>query len=131
MMNLELRERKYEIVVQVDDLPETADSFMKYLNLLGMLRERTDSRAILQLTGRDDPQEILLSYGGEDYYMELNYPMDDFGWEHPLLLANDHVSFENTVSILWEILVKETETGDIQSVNKSFRNITEDIYKDS
>ena len=60
--------------------------------------------------------------------MELIFPMDDFGWEHPLVLAADGIDFEGVKRILTEILMNQKDTEDIDLVLYSFRDVTTEVY---
>lgn len=93
-----------------------------------MVEQRQDLNTVLQLPEGNQPQSVLISHTGHGYYMELNYPMNDFEWSHPLLLANDNLTIEEAVDVLWFLLVEGTD--EIEIITNHFHEISSMIYED-
>ena len=60
--------------------------------------------------------------------MELAFPMDDFGWSHPLVLGREGLTYENVKASLTGILLERKDTDQIEEVMNNFRDITETVY---
>ena len=60
--------------------------------------------------------------------MELAFPMDDFGWSHPLVLRREDLTYENVRTILTGILLEKKDTDQIPEVMNGFRDITDAVY---
>ena len=54
--------------------------------------------------------------------------MDDFKWEHPLILANDSLTAEEAEEVLRSILVDETDQ--IEIIIEHFHEVSSSIYKE-
>jgi hypothetical protein len=83
---------------------------------------------VVRLPRHDDPREIRVSYHNGGYSMELAFPMDDFGWSHPLILRREGLTYENVRTILTGILLEKKDTDQIPEVMNGFRDITDAVY---
>ena len=111
-----------------DSLPAEKQRFDDMCIFIQIPEYPTPRNLKLQLPNHDDPQEINVSYSNGDYRMELIFPMDDFGWQHPLVLAAEGMSFDDVKQVLTEILIYQTETGDIELITERFRDVTTEVY---
>ena len=83
---------------------------------------------MIELPNHDDPQEIRVEYLENGYYLELRYPMDDFGWSHPLVLAGDGLEYKDIESVLNRVLLEEKSTEEIPIIMELLRDITESVF---
>ena len=83
---------------------------------------------VVRLPKHDDPREIRVSYKNGGYSVELTFPMDDFGWTHPLVLGCESLSYDDIKGILIGILIEGKDTGEIQTIMERFKDITEMLY---
>ena len=83
---------------------------------------------ILQMPNHDDPQEIKVSFKDGTYSMELCFPMDGFGWNHPMVLASEDLEYKDVKAILTEICLNQTETGDIPLIVERFKDVTAIVF---
>ena len=84
----------------------------------------------MSMPNNDDPQEIRIQWIDDGYFVGLTFPMNDFGWTHPLLLAAEGLPYEDVEMMIKEICMKQMETGDIELINKRFRDVTGEVYGD-
>ena len=122
------REKDYTAKVDIHQLPVNVNEITNYFKLLEMVEQRQDLNTVLQLPEGYQPQSVLISYTGRSYYMELSYPMDDFEWTHPLLLANYNLTIEEAADVLWFLLVEGTD--EIEIITNHFHEISSRIYED-
>ncbi len=83
----------------------------------------------VELPNHDDPQEIWIDYRESGYYLELTFPMNDFGWSHPLVLAGDGLEYEDIESVLNGILLERKSTEEIPVVMESLKDVTESVFE--
>jgi len=95
---------------------------------MDFVRQRQDVTVVIEIENSDDYQELRLSCTGEAYYLDITYPMDEFGWEHPLILADDRLTAAEAEEVLRSILVDENDQTDI--IMKRFRQVSGFIYGD-
>ena len=114
--------------VVFESLPADKNTFDDICIFIQIPEYPTPRTLKLKLPNHDDPQEINVTYSNGGYRMELIFPMDDFGWEHPLVLAADGIDFEGVKRILTEILMNQKDTEDIDLVSYSFRDVTTEVY---
>jgi len=114
----------------IDSLPVEKQSFDDICIFIQIPEYPTPRNLKLQLPNHDDPQEINISYCNGFYRMELIFPMDDFGWKHPLVLAAEGMSYDNVKGILTEILINQTDTRNIGLITEHFRDITSQVFED-
>lgn len=122
------REKDYTAKVGIHQLPVHVNDITNYFKMLEMVEQRQDLNTVLQLPEGYQPQSVLISYTGQGYYMELSYPMDDFEWTHPLLLANDNLTIKEAADVLWFLLVEGTD--EIEIITNHFHEISSRIYED-
>ena len=114
--------------VKVNSFPIDESEFPKYRQLMDFVQQRQDVTVVIEIQDSTEYQEIRLSYTGEAYYLEITYPMDDFKWEHPLILANDGLTAEEAEEVLRSILVEETDQ--IEIIIDHFHEVSSSIYKE-
>ncbi len=85
----------------------------------------------VEIPNYDDPREIWVEYRGNGYYLELSYPMDDFGWSHPLVLAGDGLEYKDIESVLNGILLEEKSTEELPVVVESLKDVTASVFGDT
>ena len=118
----------FNMKVAVKAFPISADDFPKYCRLLETVRQKQDFTASIVMEGSEDYNQILLSYTGEAYYLEILYPMDAYGWDHPLILANDSLTAEEAEGVLRSLLVDGTDQTEI--ITNHFHEISSSIYEE-
>lgn len=123
-----VRWKDYTYELTLAELPVSDEQFEAIVSILQSLQTRSDVSLIIKILNHDDPQEILVAYSGTSYYCELNFPMDDFEWDHPLLLARDGLSFDEVANLLWLITVCEMDTDDISLVYYHFKQVSTVIF---
>ena len=97
--------------------------------LLTLLQIDSKRNLKVLLPNSDDPEEINVSYADGKYSMRLSFPMDDFGWKHPLILGKDGMNYNEVKEILTEICVNQTSTMEIPAIENSFRDITAEVFE--
>ena len=129
-VDTEARWKDYTIEVTVHKLPIDEDNFAPYYKTTESLQTRTDASFEIQLQGEDDPSKILIAYGKNKYYVEFEFPMDDYDykWEHPLVLARDGLNLDDVAQLLWEKLVLNYSPEDIPLFYCAFGDWTSKIY---
>ena len=60
---------------------------------------------------------------GDGYHVEIGFDMEDFNWDHPLILGADDVSFEDTLDLFRRIGLNGEETGDIEYITNNFKDM--------
>ena len=122
--------QNYTYKVSLDRLPIGEKQINSFLRLLGMVKERKDTCVIIEINDKEQtenvPQKILFAGSENGIYMELEYQMDDFGWKHPLHLANDRLTENEAASLLKSILADITDENPV--INNSFREIDSILY---
>ena len=111
-----------------DELPLNQRDLEELLLIIQLLS--IDRLRILQIVfpGYDDPEEIRIAALKEGYYLGLSYPMDDYGWEHPLLLAAENLPIEEVNEVIQGICAEEKSTGDIPVVMEKLKDVTAMVY---
>ena len=128
MTNWSFRNKMFMAKVKVNSFPIDEGEFPKYRQLMEFVQQRQDVTVVIEIQDSTEYQEIRLSYTGEAYYLEITYPMDDFKWEHPLILANDSLTAEEAEEVLRSILVDETDQ--IEIIIEHFHEVSSSIYKE-
>ncbi len=82
----------------------------------------------VELPNHDDPQEIWVEYCEDGYRLELIFPMGDFGWRHPLVLAGDGLGYKAIVRVLNVILLDGINTDEIPVVMESLKDVTASVF---
>ena len=114
----------------IGSLPAKREQINSVLKIAGLLKNEPQYAVELVLAGHDDPAAFLFAWQGEGYKMVLRFPMEDFGWCHPLLLSGNKLALEDVEKILNAICLECKGTQDIDALNP-FRNITRLLYKDT
>lgn len=124
------RYKDYTAKAVLNHLPANDEQLSAIIAFLAYVRERTDVAVVIKSNDEeyadDVPQEVLLSASPQGYYMELNYSMEDWEWDHPLLLANDHLTEEEAASVL--ISIFRDCTDDIPIVFNGFGEVSSMVY---
>ena len=128
MTDWSYRNKRYTARVTVRSLPIDESGFPRFRQLMDFVRQRQDVTVVIEIENSDDYQELRLSCTGEAYYLDITYPMDEFGWEHPLILADDRLTAAEAEEVLRSILVDENDQTDI--IMKRFRQVSGFIYGD-
>ncbi len=117
------------VVVTFKSLPAEEDE-VSDLRTFAELMQLDPKRGLeVELPNYDDPSAIKVAYRDGGYYLEFVFPMDDFGWDHPLVLARGGFSFEDIKSVLDGVLLEGTSTEEIPAVMK-LKDITSTVYGD-
>ena len=111
-----------------DELPLNQRDLEELLLIIQLLS--IDRLRILQIVfpGYDDPEEIRIAALKEGYYLGLSYPMDDYGCEHPLLLADENLPIEEVNEVIQGICAEGKSTGDIPVVMEKLKDVTAMVY---
>ena len=75
----------------------------------------------------DDFMGVYLEWRDGRYRVEQDFPMDDFGWKYPLVLAAD-LDGKRTAQLLRELLVDVSGTGENELVLNCFRQVPAEHY---
>ena len=74
----------------------------------------------------DVPRGVMFAESPDGFYMELEYGMSEWNWSHPLLLANDHLTEDEAVSVLCSIFLECTDDDPV--VSDSFVDVSSYVY---
>ncbi len=126
------RYKDYTIEIEIGQLPVTVQQMTGVFALLSHIQERRDTSVLIRLEDEEQadnvPQKIMIAASEKGIYMELSYAMDDWGWDHPLLLAHDHLCEEDAMGVLVAILDSCTDNVDV--IQKEFRDISGWVYEE-
>ncbi len=127
-VDINQRKRAYTAAMTVLHLPAEDNVIAACLAFLECLENNDETNFRIQISEKnpDLPKSILISGSQNGFYMELAYRMDDFGWEHPLILANDQLSMDEAFEVLCSILVEQTDN--IPLIFNHFQDVTSLIY---
>ena len=70
----------------------------------------------------DDFMAVYLEWREYGFHVELDFPMDDFGWKYPLVLAAG-LGRKRTEQLLRDLLVDVSGTGENELVQSRFRHV--------
>ena len=131
-INTDYRYKDYTIDVTLNHLPANEEQMGATIGFLDYVKQRKDVFISIlikdpEMKGRV-PQVVSLTDAREAYYMELEYSMDEFDWNHPLILANDHLSADEAKEVL--ISVFNECTDDIPLIEGCFGEISSRLYSD-
>ena len=107
------------------DLPAEERQIDALLLIAQMIEAEPEYAVGLVLTHHDDPREIHFAWQDEGYRVILVFPMEDFGWPHPLLLCGDGLTYEELREILRGICLEGRGTESFPVVMNEFRNVTD------
>ena len=85
----------------------------------------------LVMTHHDDPRGIHFAWQDEGYRVILTFPMDDFGWPHPLVLCGDGLTYEELREILRGICLEGRGTESFPVIMNEFRNVKDAAFEAS
>ena len=111
-------------------LPAEDEQMEALYKLIAAIADEPGHAVHLTLADHDDPREFHIAYEDGGYKVVLSFPMDDFGWPNPLLLAGEHLPLGDVIDILDGICRQGMETGDFEIIYNGFHNITESVYGD-
>ena len=120
--------KEYTAEFTISTLPASDRQVESLLTIAQILKTDTSYILVIGLPNHDDPQELSVTYYDNGYYMELSFPMDDFGWSHRLVLARSEMSYEEVESVITGVLLNGLSTEEIPVVMEGFRDITDDVY---
>ena len=75
----------------------------------------------------DDFMAVYLKWRDYGFHVELDFPMEDFGWKYPLVLAAG-LRGQSTKQLLRELVVNLTGTGENEVVQNRFRQVSAQRY---
>ena len=129
-IKIDCRNKDYTMDATLSRLPANDEQLAAAISLFDMIKERPDVSAVIHRKDEEQadnvPQSILIADSPDGIYMELSYDMDDFGWSHPLILANDHLSREEAEEVLVSILRECTDQ--IEIINSGFGEISSTLF---
>ena len=105
-------------------LPVSEAQFDGVLQLLDAM-DGGETALLIRVSNHRDFEDFMAAYlerRGGGYRMELDYPMESFGWKYPLVLAGS-LSAKETGKLLRELLVDVTGSGESDAVNSRFRRV--------
>ncbi len=105
-------------------LPISEAQYDGILQLLGAMDSGKDA-LLIRVSNHEDFEDFMAVYlerRDDGYHMELDYPMDDFGWKYQLVLVGS-LSTKWTRKLLRELLVDVTGSGESDAVNSRFRRV--------
>lgn len=124
------RFKDYTAKATVNNLPVSEEQMSALISLIDYVKERTDVSVVVQINDEvykgDVPQSVLLTKSPYGLYMELTYSMENRDGDHPVLLANDHLTNEEAVSVLVSIF--HECTNDIEVIFNYIGEVSSSIY---
>ena len=125
-----LGQKEYTMSFGINTLPATGQQHDALKRIVEALETDENESHILEvrLPNNDDPGAIQIAHFEDGYYMGLEFPMNDFGWEHPLILAGTGFSCEEIESILNDILIEGKSTDRIPAIMNGVRDVTGEFY---
>ena len=115
--------------VEVDCcLPVTPEQFTGIADMIRALRDKPYEHLTVGIKNPEPHDEVIFvqtAINNENglYRVEIGFDMSDFGWDHPLILAKDDMSAEETVALFHEIFVNCTPTSKIPVITNEFCDI--------
>ena len=106
-------------------LPLSEAQYDGILQLLGGMDSGRDA-LLIRVTNHevfDDFMAVYVEWRDYGYHVELDFPMDDFDWKYPLVLACG-LDGKDTVQLLRDLLVDVAGTGENEVVYNRFRRVT-------
>ena len=96
------------------------DALVRLLDAMG-----SGDEMLFRVSNHEDFDEFMavyLAWRDFGFHVELDYPMDGFGWKYPLVLACG-LSGEETKQLLRDLLVELRGTGENKVVYNRFRHV--------
>ena len=112
----------------LNTLPMDERQLEAILTITRLLKIDSDHGLILLMPNNHDPREIRIRWIDDGYFVGVNYPMEEFGWSHPLLLGAVGLEYKDVEMLVTEICVNQTETEKIELVMNEFRDMTSQVY---
>lgn len=112
----------------LNTLPMDDRQLEAILTITRLLKNDPDHGLILLMPNNHDPREIRIRWLDDGYFVGFNYPMEEFGWSHPLLLGAVGLEYKDVEMLVTEICVNQTETENIELVMNEFRDMTSQVY---
>lgn len=120
---------KLELIrFQYSELPITQRNLEDIQTLIRILR--IDGNQVLQIVfpGYDDPEEIRIAALEDGYYLGMSFPMDDYGWPHPLILAAEDLSVEEVEQVIQAICGEGKSTEEIPVVMERLKDVSKQVF---
>ena len=115
-----------ETVYRIETLrPMKRQSFKYASSLIKSLSENGDTAVNIEFgnyIGEDMIDSILIEKCGNEYHMEIVNNMDEFGWNEPLVLAND-VDLNTVLKLLKSLALNDEQSGDIDEIINGFKSL--------
>ena len=132
-IDIQGRYKKYIMDLSIAHLPASEKQLSTLLSLIDFVKERQDTAVIINMCDKEQadnvPQRTMISSSADKIYMELEYPMNEWDWDHPLLLADSELMEDEAASVITSIFSECTDDNPI--VFNCFRDITSYVYPDS
>ncbi len=114
----------YQIDLSVT-LPASEEQLDGIVRLLETIQSGETSLLVRVSNYRDfdDFMAVYLERREERWHVELDFPMDDFHWKYPLVLACD-LSLGKTRQLLRSLLVDASGSGNNDLVYRHFRQVS-------
>ena len=91
-IDIQGRYKKYTMDLSIAHLPVSEKQLSTLLSFIDFVKERQDTTVSINVCDKEQtdnvPQKTMISGSADKIYMELEYPMDEWDWDHPLLLAD-------------------------------------------
>ena len=131
-IDISCRYKDYTAAATLNQLPADDDQMSAILSFLDYVRERKDVSVVFRINDEryedEVPKEVLLAESPDGFYMELNYSMEEWEWNHPLLLANDHLTEEEAATVL--ISIFHDCTDDIAIISQGFGEVSSRVFSE-
>ena len=109
------------------DRPMTEEEFENIENILrNLVHEEVESFLVVDFNNYVNDDKVLFMQAkkwGDGYHVEIGFDMEDFDWDHPLILGADDVSLEDTLDLFRRVGLKAEETGDIDFITNNFKDM--------
>ena len=119
---------EYYMRFTIHDLPAEEQQIDALLQIAEQLGNEQEYAVGLVMTHHDDPRGIHFAWQDEGYRVILTFPMDDFGWPHPLVLCGDGLTYEELREILRGICLEGRGTESFPVIMNEFRNVTDAAF---
>ena len=116
------------VTVTYKTLPADEREFRDMCTFVELFQLDAKRSLKVELPNWDHPQEFSVSYRDGNYRMRLTFPMEEFGWSHPMVLGADGMTFEHVKTIMTEICLYQSDTKNIPLIVESFKDITSEVY---
>lgn len=109
--------------------PMSEEQFESVADAILGLKDRACEHVLVEFRNTLDDELLFMQAfaKGEKMHVELGIDMSDFGWEHPLILANDEMDKREAVEFFGAICVGGLQLDDDVDTD-SFRDITAEVF---